>query len=1015
MLKATSLKDFRKDARVWVVRALILTMVSSMAGVLGARITKAAGSPSIISYSTNTGPDTGGTAIDFTTSGNDFGAQIYVDGIPVATVNNPGTDMHIVTPPHAAGPVSMWIRNSDASVSPSVGFTYTGGSPAGCYDIVGQGKQVLVPDPGGVANSGVVNFDPVAGNPLPQYEACVIDPDDDPTVGVFELRGWAWNDNLGWISFYCPPGIGATNSGIACSNAAYTGGYGVTVDPVTGTFSGYAWGDNAGWISFDNPGFSTVSVDATNPKCQGYVYSTIVPDPSCPAHTKAYTAAWSDNVGWFDFDGIIIPWYSLIKEINEAGVQVTLTPDPSTMTMIDPLVPVANNSDVYTLRLHVQDKKGNPIDTGGRYTITATPEWLTDTVKKKQTHGEADLGGPACPGGALQNAVTKPCLATDMVSEGAGTGNLSATIKSMAPTSSMNGWDKDADGLKDFSYETFMLPSSKAVPLQDNTLQLDQVVVSIIDNDTGGACVYGTGPTCAGKGKVPTFAVGGYNRYLHFKPQTNIPTLEDHKGNTDFIDISSFTLWPFPTTITGPGTVTFTAGIDPVPSPEDYAFLFDDGDGVLKNPGDTPTVTRTSGSTPLSAGLGAVIDPVTKAAKSIPPYVQGLYLYSEVSEGGGDVKYYSNKFPKTMLSVAVAPVAVLRGNVYSSGATAIATSQAVRTLGDVSTNVLRDTIFRNVSKILSGVPKSAAGTIQVNSDGSGGFAKVSGTGNFEKLLPDGAGKDKVYYHYGDMDLTGPSNITWTGERTIIVVGGSVYIKKNLYNASAATAKPKLGLIVLKDLTDTAANQAKQGHVYITPDVTNIQANIFADGSVFSWVSAALTPLNGQGEPMYASVEDQEGKLKYSQLFIEGSIASQNTVGGSAQDKPITGTGVAAATLWQSRLYDLNYLRYYVGVVKRDGFGVPYCGNPPAPVVLKEDVKLVKPLDGSPWTVYDLPVGGCLFSPLDPASGVTGTYIGATGLDAMKDLGATYIYFDPPTPTLPGFGTEGGGVQQQLPQ
>ena len=217
------------------------------------------------------------------------------------------------------------------------------------------------------------------------------------------------------------------------------------------------------------------------------------------------------------------------------------------------------------------------------------------------------------------------------------------------------------------------------------------------------------------------------------------------------------------------------------------------------------------------------------------------------------------------------------------------------------------------------------------------------------------------------------------------------------------------------MTSSAADQLKQGHVYITPDVTNIQANIFADGSVFPWVNATVTPLNANGEPTYDSVEDQEAILKYSQLFIEGSLASQNTVGGSAQAVPITGTGVAASTLVQSRLYDLNYLRYYTGVLKRTPTGVPYCGSPPAPVASESDVKLVKPLDGSPWTVYDTPVAGCLFSPLDPASGVTGTYTGATGLDAMKDLGATYIYFDPPTPTLPGFGTEGGGVQQQLPQ
>ncbi len=46
------------------------------------------------------------------------------------------------------------------------------------------------------------------------------------------LSGWAWSDNVGWISFSGPLYSVAVNSG-------------------TGEFSGYAWSDNIGWISFN--------------------------------------------------------------------------------------------------------------------------------------------------------------------------------------------------------------------------------------------------------------------------------------------------------------------------------------------------------------------------------------------------------------------------------------------------------------------------------------------------------------------------------------------------------------------------------------------------------------------------------------------------------------------------------------------------------------------------------------------------------------------------------------------
>jgi hypothetical protein len=57
--------------------------------------------------------------------------------------------------------------------------------------------------------------------------------------GAGDLSGWAWNDNIGWISFWCG------NTG-GCGTSAYR-----VIINGAGNFTGYAWNDAVGWISFN--------------------------------------------------------------------------------------------------------------------------------------------------------------------------------------------------------------------------------------------------------------------------------------------------------------------------------------------------------------------------------------------------------------------------------------------------------------------------------------------------------------------------------------------------------------------------------------------------------------------------------------------------------------------------------------------------------------------------------------------------------------------------------------------
>jgi hypothetical protein len=66
---------------------------------------------------------------------------------------------------------------------------------------------------------------------------------------IGNTRGWAWSENIGWISLNCNNAIEGKPAG-TCE----TIDYGVSIDTSTGKFSGWAWSENIGWINFGPSG-----------------------------------------------------------------------------------------------------------------------------------------------------------------------------------------------------------------------------------------------------------------------------------------------------------------------------------------------------------------------------------------------------------------------------------------------------------------------------------------------------------------------------------------------------------------------------------------------------------------------------------------------------------------------------------------------------------------------------------------------------------------------------------------
>ncbi len=71
---------------------------------------------------------------------------------------------------------------------------------------------------------------------------CLFSLVDIASAGTGSMHGWAWSDNIGWVSFNC-------DNDYRCSTN--DNDYGVIIGEDS-VLTGYAWSDNLGWISFNS-------------------------------------------------------------------------------------------------------------------------------------------------------------------------------------------------------------------------------------------------------------------------------------------------------------------------------------------------------------------------------------------------------------------------------------------------------------------------------------------------------------------------------------------------------------------------------------------------------------------------------------------------------------------------------------------------------------------------------------------------------------------------------------------
>jgi len=383
------------------------------------------------------------------------------------------------------------------------------------------------------------------------------------------------------------------------------------------------------------------------------------------------------------------------------------------------------------------------------------------------------------------------------------------------------------------------------------------------------------------------------------------------------------------------------------------------------------------------------------------PGLYGVITYNApISTKTFPVYFYSNKIPRIGGDLIYNPAAIIHGNVYAQTSfTPSAGVESVQTAGNVNINIVRDTIYENLTKEVRDFSLTGgAGCTIKNLDLFDRTCSSSSAVVFD------VGDEKVFYSKGrDVHLGQPGEVLqFVGQRVIVVDGGNLFIDAGVYN----TDLQKLTIVVLRGHDE---DYADAGNIYIHPDVKNIQANIVADGSIFSYSGDTKDINSDTAEPKWASSSVMVDTLK-NQLFIQGSISSRNTIGGADLDAPrsmefgeikpylLLGTGetVGIDEKARAQLYDLNYFRLFEQSIQRVN-GLPVDQQCKKPLTSEDLLDILNgvqvlgenslPCNGiNPLLGEDQ--GGDLVPPDDPtiiAEGLSGT-----------DFGPIYVFYVAPS-------------------
>lgn len=764
------------------------------------------------------------------------------------------------------------------------------------------------------------------------YRVCV---DAEGKMGTTATdNAFAWNNNVGWLDF-------AWCVGTECSDIGQP-----QVDVATGYWSGYVWSEKIGWIWLDwnCPSCDTslrVRSDLTTGVVSGY--------------------GWSDSLGWIDFGGA--SWVPPVSEVT-GYVFIEVTPDPITATKVT--APLADGEDGYKVGVQVfvpatetepayflsddPDGDGTP-DYEMKVTMTPTSDsrYCWDQISMTCTDTEAvyfpDIYG-----------------VYDETSE-----MWWVTVHAYAPSSNVNGYDEDNDGVIDYYFDLDPDdPMGIARSSAANRFELESVNLSI-------APLTASAPDVVWDSTDPLYNLNddlgvGDPYEFKFAPPIEVANLErDESGSlvayiSSVADVEQYfkglvVKWStaaqfsgdnFEFKVGGVLNVETDAGVDAKNPATMYQFLFDNqpaatlGDGAYTHSagavvGVTPDssefeskfiISNPGGADPSYAEyLDKFIDYI---GDSRTVYVEQTDYFKplwgghlgDIPESGMIVPGPSTVDPEPSSPRYETYIAYFLPNVPTTKGVGVwyysnYLPQAGSTLDPENVGISGSVTSSTDSGI--DIESVSSGDVVVLGDVATASLRNELFKRFSELTkgitPASSGSDG--------EVSGALELNESLGGIELLDGTLLYFKdQDVHVSQSSDHAPKTIVVwggnvyVDSDLSDVGIvafqnASGEGGHVYIGSDVIDVvEVNIFADHAVSSYDFSRGFDANGFAD--WLGSNDRAELLKH-QLYFKGNIVSLNTLYGSDESLSpnyILANGQTSSDLALAKEYDLNRLREF---------------------------------------------------------------------------------------------------------
>lgn len=318
----------------------------------------------------------------------------------------------------------------------------------------------------------------------------------------------------------------------------------------------------------------------------------------------------------------------------------------------------------------------------------------------------------------------------------------------------------------------------------------------------------------------------------------------------------------------------------------------------------------------------------------IPPNIQDAYLATIVryTIGGKNIIYPSDIINKPAYhsgvftwGAALSGLRVIWNTSSQSTQETVANqfSNDLRILGKLTKSTFRKDIQRKVYEIIRNLTPKLSSSRLVNSSDLNSTYWSALKFEYTSTLSQGISvlwKEVLYFwdiNGNNVTLQGTSNIEWN--KTIVVEWGNIYITSNIRNSDS---DGMLGLIALR-------KDGQGGNIYIHPSVTDIHAIMYTDRSVISYDGTKELDGNNTSPSQLSN-----------QLYIRGSIFSENTIGASRASPsycPFYVDSTDCTSPQEAQKYDLNYLRRYFIYDSTLPTGIQYDGTDDAANLWQESL------------------------------------------------------------------------------